>query len=358
LHPAHRAVFMIGVMAYASAPLWFLSLALGTALLAQYTLGVPEYFTRPYQLYPDWPQWHPEWALALFGSTAVVLFLPKVLAALSIALRARGTFGRGPRMAASVAIETVFSSLFAPIRMLFHTQFVVSGIAGITIRWKSPPRTDTDTTWARALARHGMHTLLGLAWIALVWFMDPAVLPWVMPVAGALVLSIPLSVFSSRVAWGRRFRRLGLFVTPEEIRPPEEVRRTLDLAREAPEPPGLAVAVMDPLANALACASATPRFHAAAATLVDREALVEHALMKGLDAMEPRARSRLLNDPLALSRLHLEAWASPSAHPSWQALRHASDRSGGERGPANPVERAVSAPFLPDVNPPGGALLR
>ena len=32
LHPAHRAVFMTGVMAYVSAPLWLLSLVLSTAL--------------------------------------------------------------------------------------------------------------------------------------------------------------------------------------------------------------------------------------------------------------------------------------------------------------------------------------
>ena len=34
LHPAHRAVFMTGVMAYLSAPLWFAFLILSTALLA------------------------------------------------------------------------------------------------------------------------------------------------------------------------------------------------------------------------------------------------------------------------------------------------------------------------------------
>ena len=34
LHPAHRAVFMTGVMAYLSAPLWFLFLVLSTVLLA------------------------------------------------------------------------------------------------------------------------------------------------------------------------------------------------------------------------------------------------------------------------------------------------------------------------------------
>src|SRR3546814_8638950 len=50
LHPAHRAVFMTGVMAYLSAPLWFLFLALSTALLFVFMKTEPTYFTEPYQL--------------------------------------------------------------------------------------------------------------------------------------------------------------------------------------------------------------------------------------------------------------------------------------------------------------------
>ena len=56
LHPAHRAVFMTGVMAYLSAPLWFMQLLLATALLAVHTLTVPQYFVEPYQLFPLWPE--------------------------------------------------------------------------------------------------------------------------------------------------------------------------------------------------------------------------------------------------------------------------------------------------------------
>ena len=47
LHPAHRAVFMTGVMAYLSALLWFAFLMLSTALLAVHTLIEPKYFVEP-----------------------------------------------------------------------------------------------------------------------------------------------------------------------------------------------------------------------------------------------------------------------------------------------------------------------
>ncbi|STE86909.1 glucosyltransferase MdoH [Escherichia coli] len=37
----------------------------------------PQYFLQPRQLFPVWPQWRPELAIALFASTMVLLFLPK-----------------------------------------------------------------------------------------------------------------------------------------------------------------------------------------------------------------------------------------------------------------------------------------
>jgi membrane glycosyltransferase len=221
----------------------------------------------------------------------------------------------------SVAIETVSSALFAPIRMLFHTEFVVTGVAGIQLRWKSPPRDDAETSWGQALRRHSANTAMGLAWIALVWYMDPRVLPWILPVAGALVVSIPLSVITSRVGLGRRARAANLFLTPEESAPPEEIRRTMELARAASRRPGLAEAVVDPLVNALACAQATARWHAPASARADREALVHLALTLGLDALDRTQKNRLLNDPIALSALHLGALRSPHAHASWVNLR-------------------------------------
>lgn len=321
VHPAHRAVFMIGVMAYVSAPLWFLALALGTALLAQHTLGTTQYFTQPHQLFPTWPEWHPEKALALFGSTAIVLFLPKAISAVLLAARRAQAFGGALAAAASVAIETVFSALFAPIRMLFHTEFVVTGIAGITLRWKSPPRDDAETSWGQAFRRHIANTAIGLAWIALVWYMDPRVLPWILPVAGALALSIPLSVITSRVSLGSRAREWKLFLTPEESAPPEEIRRTLELAKAAPARPGLVEAVVDPLVNALACAQATARWHAQPPARTERDTLVHHALTLGLGALDRAQRNRLLNDPIALSALHHGAWNSPLAHATWVEAR-------------------------------------
>jgi membrane glycosyltransferase len=321
LHPAHRAVFMTGVMAYLSAPLWFAFLILSTTLLAVHELTVPEYFVRPFQLFPLWPEWRPEWAVTLFSATAFLLFLPKVLAGFLIARDNPANFGGAARMWASVAAECLLSALFAPIRMLFHTQFVLTALAGRSVRWRSPPRDDAETTWSDAVRRHGVHTLIGVAWAVFVGWLNPAFLGWMLPVVGALILSIPLSVYTSRVAPGRRLRRRRFFLIPEEARPPAVMRATRRYVKQALPRIDLAQAIVDPLHNALACAEGTARFDLPPAAAREREALCARALNEGLAPLTPAERATLVGDPLALSKLHFAVWTAPAAHPGWAVLR-------------------------------------
>ncbi|MDB5810974.1 MAG: glucan biosynthesis glucosyltransferase [Betaproteobacteria bacterium] len=225
LHPAHRAVFVTGVMAYLSAPLWFLFLLLSTALLAYHTLAVPQYFSMPFQLFPLWPEWRPERAITLFSTTAFLLFMPKVAALILACRQDTRDYGGRSALVMSVAAEMLLSAVLAPIRMLFHTEFVTAALAGITIKWQSPPREDAETGWAFAGRRHGWQTLLGTLWAVGVYLLNPNYIWWLLPIVGALMLSIPLSVFSSRVSLGHRTARAGLFWIPEESAPPRELVR-------------------------------------------------------------------------------------------------------------------------------------
>jgi len=311
LHPAHRAVFMTGVMAYVSAPLWFLFLLLSTALLAVHTLVPHKYFVQPNQLFPLWPEWHLEWAIGLFTATALLLFLPKVLSVALICAKGARSYGGALRLALSVALEMLFSTLLAPIRMLFHTQFVLGALTGIAVQWKSPPREDAETTWDEALRRHGWQTLLGLAWAALVYALHPSFLWWLLPIVGALLVAVPLSVYTSRVAFGRRLRLARLFTIPEEASVPTELAEVAATTRKPIVYPGFVEAVADPQVNALMCAVRRARLK----HRINTE-LVQSACRGGPQALSARERMTLLNDPLTLSRLHREArnsalWKSP-----------------------------------------------
>jgi membrane glycosyltransferase len=347
LHPAHRAVFMTGVLAYLSAALWFIFLVLSTVLLAIHTLREPQYFVEPYQLFPLWPQWRPEWAIALFSATAVLLFLPKILAALRIAWTDPARHGGRLRLAVSLAGEMLLSALLAPIRMLFHTQFVAMALAGQAVRWKSPPRGDSETGWRYAFRRHGLHTLVGVLWAAIVWWLNPSYLWWLLPVVGALILSIPLSVFTSRVGLGRKLRRRKYFLIPEESHPPPVMRATRRYWHHAPQPADVAAAIVDPITNALMCAQGAGRTGTDRVRALMTTAIAERALHGGLAALSPGDKSQLLADPASLSALHWAVWTSPARHPSWKALTEgapARARAMADRdaAPADPQEEHSS----------------
>jgi len=310
-HPVHRAVFLTGVMSYLSAPLWFLFMALSTALLAVHTLTEPQYFVEPRQLFPIWPQWHPDKAIALFSTTFVLLFLPKVLALLRIWFRDSQDYGGRLKALQSMLLEVVFSMLLAPVRMIFHTRFVVAAFLGLKAKWVSPHRDAQDTPWSESIRRHASQTLLGIAWATLVAWLNPIFLTWMVPILAAWLLIIPLSVYSSRLEPGLQSIKRNLFRIPEEMRPPRELQDThlyTHAARDnSKEDPTFGDAVTDPVVNAMACAMGTARHRPVPANLAARRALVYQAAENIADLTEPQ-RLKLLDDPVAMAQLHRLAW--------------------------------------------------
>jgi len=87
--------------------------------------------------------------------------------------------------------------------------------------------------------------------------------------------------------------------------------------RRAPPAPGFIEAVVDPLANALACASGNVRQSQPPAFRQAAQQLVDEAVRIGPQALSAKQKSALLGDAPALSRLHFQVWASPDAHPKW-----------------------------------------
>ena len=314
IHPVYRAVFATGLMAYLSSLIWLSFLILSTILLATQddvtaTANVP--------LLPAWPVLHPYHALGLFCVTTGLLILPKLLAVLRLCLQGAEEFGGSARLVLSMTLELIFSILSAPIRMLFHSRFVVEAITGKSLYWKSPTRGDAETTWTEAWQRHGAHTLLGLSWGAIVYLISPGYLLWLMPVVGAMSLSIPLSVLSSRVSIGSYLRKLRLFLIPEEGSQPEELRAAEAYHSNAKPLAGFIEAVVDPAINALICACGKKNNAHPPGMSVERHVLLQSALRKGPQALSPPEKQRLLNDPLTLFQLHRNVWGAAIAHPHW-----------------------------------------
>jgi membrane glycosyltransferase len=324
---AHRALFFHGALSYVSAFLWFGFLSLGTAFAVWEAVRGPQYFPPEPTLFPEWPIWRPDWALALAAVTAAILFLPKFLGVALVLLRRNaGHFGGVSRLGMSMALEILLSALLAPIRMMFHARFVVSTLLGRAVAWRSQAREDAETPWKEAFRRHGLDTIVATAWGLGAYRLSPVYFWWLTPIAGALILSIPLSVFASRVRAGDRARAWGLFLTPEEVAPPEELedlQRELDPVKAARTDrrriaghDGFIRAVVDPYANALhglllrRPRSLTPSIRAR------REALWGRALAEGPESLSAAERRALLSDPEMVRALHHEVWRLSTKGPA------------------------------------------
>lgn len=320
MHPVHRAVFLTGVMSYLSAPLWFMFLALSTALQVVHTLMEPQYFLQPRQLFPVWPQWRPELAIALFSTTMVLLFLPKLLSIILIWCKGAKPYGGVLRVTVSLFLEVLFSVLLAPVRMLFHTVFVVSAFLGWEVVWNSPQRDDDATPWSEAFKRHGSQMALGIVWAAGMGWLDLNFLWWLAPIVFSLILSPFVSVYSSRSTTGLASKRAKLFLIPEEFEPPRELvdtDRYNELNRERALKDGFMHAMFNPSFNALASAMATSRHLKSDLLEFARDRRVEQALSESPAKLDRDRRLALLSDPVTLSRMHYRLWQQADKYHDW-----------------------------------------
>lgn len=321
LFPAHRALFITGVMSYVSALLWFLFLAMSTAEAVYEALAEPSYFGASKSLFPIWPIWHPKWALILLATTGIILFLPKVFSILLIVVKGSSRlYGGAFKLVGGFLIEVVLSTLLAPIRMLFHSKFVFATLLGRQVGWGSQQRDDSSTSLGEALRFHSGGMLLGLLWGGAMLLFNPSFFWWLTPILASIILSVPISMLTSRADLGRWLRRHGYLLTPEEVEPARELRELVEneeLTSEARGqdpagvPPGFARAALDPLANRLRCALQRGPRRYSTEVAARRDQILAKALEQGPKALSKREKLELLSDPERMERLHREVWRLP-----------------------------------------------
>ncbi|MBN2466647.1 MAG: glucans biosynthesis glucosyltransferase MdoH [Deltaproteobacteria bacterium] len=319
IFPAHRALFLHGIMAYGSALLWVLFLGLSTALAITESFRLPDYFPADRVLFPTWPVWHLQWALTLLITTAVILFLPKVSSvAIVIAKQRRARdFGGVMRLLASFVAEVLFATLFSPIRMFFHSKFVLMTLLGRQTSWGSQQRGDRETGWSEALRLHGPGTVVALVWAAVLFVYNRSFFWWNIPVFTPLGLSIPLSVWSSRATIGRALRRRGLFLIPEEVAPAPELLDLGNILRKNEESTvglpsawqnGFSRAVVDPRINALHLDLLRHKRKVSEGVARRRQGLGDKALRDGPESLSAAEKRELLYDPAVMRDLHKKVW--------------------------------------------------
>jgi membrane glycosyltransferase len=330
LRGGSRIHLAFGILGYLAGPLWLAFLLTSTWILwTREESGLSEVVVGAFT--PFLRLSGTSHALFVFGLVMTVLFLPKILSLLDLALdrERRRAFGGMVKAAVSAFGETLFSTVHAPLQMLFHVKFVGAALSGANVKWTTQSRGGDGTAWSTAARQHAGHTFLGLAWGAFTWWLDLGAFWWFLPVLAGMVLSIPLSVLTSRESVGQALRRAGLFLTPEETGSVSELTRLErrlggpDLAAPASEHPhrGLREAVLDPYVNAIHVTllremQSNPDASASFPALDDRsrEMLGEQLLSEGPQGFSARQQLRMLSDPDIMLWLHREVWTRPQSH--------------------------------------------
>ncbi len=325
---ASRFHLLMGVMGYLSSPLWLLFMLLSTIqvfslVTSPVLLNGAEKFEDVTSLFGYMIK-VPE-ALTLFALTMLVIFVPKIV---SVVVTLGNTveaekFGGKRRLVVSALLETLLSTLLAPINMAFNSKFVLVTLLGQGVSWVTQKRgaDDDGTDWREAIITHGGQTFFGLVWGVSSWILLPSFFWWLSPVIAGLVLSVPLSILLSKARVGRRARQIGLFLTPEETHPPYELKRLEQNLAEcyrhlAPLKPlradyGLLQAVLDPYVNAMHVALLRQRRRSEEA----QEWLVqlrERLLRDGPAKFTPKEKMALLLDADSMIWLHRELWSVPA----------------------------------------------
>jgi membrane glycosyltransferase len=214
IHPVHRSMFATGAMAYLSAPLWLGFMTLGTALWLSGSPMIANWMLLPGEL------------VALWVWTLCMLFLPRILGLAAVLLnRQQQAYGGTVSLLRSALLETLIALLQAPVRMLAHSLFVVVALTGLKLEWKSPPREAAAVPWRYALAQLAPMSLVIAVLAGGVAMIDPLALVWLLPVGLPLLLSIPMTVVTSRVGLGTAMRAQNYLLIPEETKSPTVLRR-------------------------------------------------------------------------------------------------------------------------------------
>ena len=311
--PASRFHLLMGVMGYVSAPLWLLFMIFATINVFA---GVVAPSTGVTAAGPQ--------ALMLFVFTMLLLFVPKIVSVVvTLGNReAADRYGGKVRLVFSALLETLLSTLLAPVNMAFNSKFVLFTLLGQGVSWITQKRgaDDDGTDWREAILTHGGQTLFGLVWGVSAFIMWPAFFWWLSPVLAGLVLSIPVSILLSKGTLGRGARAWGIFLTPDETHPPYELKRLEQNLAECYRqfPPlkalradyGLMQAVLDPYVNALHVALLRQRRPGDEA----REWLTqlrERLLRDGPGKFSQKEKMALLLDADSMIWLHRELWSVP-----------------------------------------------
>lgn len=209
LKPWSRFVFVQGILAYIAPVFWLAFLA--ASIVAPLFAPPIDYFPVEYWPFPVLPVSQASKALGLAVGVVGLLFLPKLLIVLDAALRGRAvSFGGAARALQSTLTELLFSSITAPIFLMYQTRSVLQVLRGADGGWPAQSRGDGTLTVAEAWSASHWMVTNGVIGLGLANWFAPHLVPWLLPVA------LPMVLAPFIISWSSRTSRTVLFQTPVE----------------------------------------------------------------------------------------------------------------------------------------------
>ncbi len=197
-----RFVFAQGIMAYI-APLFWLGFILAS-IAAPILAPPPDYFPIPYWPFPYFPPSEASKAISLAIGIFGLLLLPKILIATRAAFTGRAKGFGGARLAfLSTLGELAFSSLTAPVLLMYATRSVFQVLLGRDGGWPTNNRGDGTLTLGESFAASHWIVTIGAVGLAATWAFAPGLLLWLLPVGVPMIFAPALLRWSSLPSKGR-----------------------------------------------------------------------------------------------------------------------------------------------------------
>lgn len=208
-----RFTLVQGIMAYLASPLWAIFLII--SLVASATIGEPNYFPNP-DMPAVFPRVEMVQALLLLGGVATVLIGPKLLIILrGLLTRTNRRYGGTLRVTASVIVEILWSSMLAPVMLMFQTRSVLQVFMGIDGGWPASNREAGAVSLREAWDASWWISVTGFVVMAATLEFAPDLYYWLLPVCVPLMAAPLLIRLTSQ-----RFDGSALFASDGELDPP------------------------------------------------------------------------------------------------------------------------------------------
>jgi membrane glycosyltransferase len=193
-------------------------------------------------------------------------------------------------------------------------------LIGVKVGWNPQNRgSEEGLSWGNALRVYWIPTLLGIFWGLTMFVLSRGFFYWLSPVAVGLAISVPLAVYTSREKIGRSLARLGIFLTPPEIKPTKEIKLLKSAFQESPQGELLPIpreagfnrAVVLPKTLRLHLFISGHHRKIIPAQEERLQKIVDKALIVGPLGLSAFEKKLLLNDREALIKLHKLVWKLP-----------------------------------------------